>query len=167
MLPDGGQDMADNQDRVGTGARIALLVILGVVALVVLIPGITVYWMVIEDWAADGRGFHDIDGAINWFFGVCAAIAIAAGLIIVGVMLRLLSWRRATLASLVLSIASVGFIIATYWVFSDTNTSSDSIEVVILQGCCIVMLLLVALPPFLHWALAKPTGLPAPTERQP
>ncbi|MGV3552955.1 hypothetical protein [Rhizobium sp.] len=156
--------MAENQDRVGTGVRIVLLVVLGIVALTVLVPGVTVYWMVVEDWAADGTGFRDIDGAINWLFGVCAAIAIAAGLIVIGVMLRLAAWRQSTLASLALSILSVGFIIATYWIFSDTNTSPDSIEVVFLQGCCIVLLLLVALPPFLHWAMAKPTSLPAPTE---
>lgn len=159
--------MAENQDRVGTGARIAVLVILGIVALTFLAPGVVVYWAVVEDWAGDSRGFHDIDGAINWLFGVCAAAAIAAGLIVVGVMLRLLSWRRATLASLALAVLSAGFIIATYWIFSDTNTSSDSIEVVFLQGCCIVLLLLVTLPPFLHWALAKPEQNLPPVEPRP
>lgn len=159
--------MAENQDRVGTGARIAVLGVLGIVALAVLIPGVTVYWMVIEDWAADGGGFHDLDGAINWIFGVCAAVAVAAGLVAIGVMLRLLSWQGAKLGSLALSVLSVAFVIATYWLFSDTNTSSDSLEIVFLQACCIGMLLLAALPPFLHWALAKPARLPAPTEPRP
>jgi uncharacterized membrane protein len=167
MLPDGGQDMADNQDRVGSGARIALLVILGIIAFVLALPGVVVYWSVVEEWASDPRGFHDIEGAINWLFGVCATAAIAAALIIVGVMLRLLNWRRAPVASLALALLSTGFIIATYLIFSDTNTSSDSIEVVFLQGCCIVLLLLVALPPFLHWAMNKPESLPAPTEPRP
>ena len=159
--------MAENQDRVGTGARIAVLAVLGIVALTVLIPGVTVYWMAIEDWAADGRGFHDIAGAINWVFGVCAAVAVAAGLVVIGVMLRLLPWQGAKPASLALSILSVAFVIATFWIFSDTDTSSDSIEIIFLQACCIGMLLLAALPPFLHWALAKPARLPAPTEPHP
>ena len=88
-------------------------------------------------------------------------------LIIFGLMLRLLDWRRAPLASLVLAVLGTGFIIATYLIFSDTNTTSDSIEVVFLQGCCIVLLLLVALPPFLHWAMAKPQSLPPPLEPRP
>ena len=159
--------MAVNEDKVGTGAKIVVLVVLGIVALVFALPGATVYWAVVEDWAGDPRGFHDIDGAINWLFGVCATGAIAAGIIIIGVMLRLLRWRRAPLASLALSVLSTAFIIATYLIFSDTNTSPDSIEVVFLQGCCIVLLLLVALPPFLHWAMNKPESLTVPTEPRP
>ena len=167
MLLDGGQDMTDGQDKVGSGARIVLLVILGIVALVLALPGAIVYWVVVEDWAGDPRGFHDIDGAVNWLFGVCATGAIAAGLVIIGVMLRLLRWRRAPLASLALAVLSTGFIIATYLIFSDTNTTPDSIEVVFLQGCCIVLLLIVVLPPFLHWAFAKPEAFPAPMDPRP
>ena len=159
--------MVVHEDKVGSGARIVLLVILGVVALVLAAPGAVVYWIVVEDWAGDSHGFHDIDGAINWFFGICATGAIAAGLIVLGIMLRLLPWRKAPLLSLALAVLSTGFIIATYLIFSDTNSTPDSIEVVFLQGCCILLLLLVALPPFLHWAMAKPERLPAPTEPRP
>lgn len=159
--------MAVNEDKVATGAKIALLVVLGIVALVVALPGAVVYWAVVEDWAGDPRGFHDIDGAINWLFGICATGAIAAGVVIIGVMLRLLRWRQAPLASLALSVLSTAFIIATYLIFSDTNTTPESIEVVFLQGCCIVLLLLVALPPFLHWAMNRPESLPPPTEPRP
>jgi len=159
--------MADNQDKVGRGARIVLLVILGIVALTLMLPGAIVYWAVVEVWAEDPRGFHDIDGAINWLFGVCATGAIATGIIIVGVMLRLTRWRQAPLASLALAVLSAGFVIATYLIFSDTNTTPDSIEVVFLQGSCIALLLLVVLPPFLHWAMAKPESLPPPMEPRP
>ena len=159
--------MAENQDKAGSAARIVMLVILAIIALVLALPGAIVYWAVVEEWAGDPRGFHDIEGAINWLFGVCATGAIAVGLIIFGVMLRLLHWRGAPLASLVLAVLCTGFIIATYLIFSDTNTTADSIEVVFLQGSCIVLLLLVALPPFLHWAMNKPESLPAPTEPRP
>jgi hypothetical protein len=159
--------MAVNEDKVGTGARIVVLVVLAIVAFVVTLPGAIVYWAVVEDWAGDPRGFHGIDGAINWLFGVCATGAIAAGLVIGGVMLRLMRWRQAPLASLALSVLSTAFIIATYLIFSDTNTTSNSIEVVFLQGGCIVLLIIVALPPFLHWAVHKPESLPIPTEPRP
>lgn len=167
MLADGGQDMTENQERLVSGARIVLLVVLGIVTLTFAVPGVTVYWMSVEDWATDPQGFHDIDGAINWLFGISAAAAIAIGLVVFGVMLRLLPWHRAPLASLGLAVLSTGFVIATYLIFSDTNTSSDSIEVVFLQACCIVMLLIVALPPFLHWAMARPNRLLPPMEPRP
>lgn len=159
--------MVEHHDKVGSGARIVLLVILGIVALALTVPGVIVYWIVVEDWAGDASGFHDIDGAINWLFGLCAAGAIAAGIIVMGTILRVIRWKQARLASLALAVLSTGFIIATYLIFSDTNTTSDSIEVVFLQGCCILLLLLVALPPFLHWVMAKPESLPAPTDPRP
>lgn len=159
--------MAEHQDKVGSGARIALLVILGVVALVLAAPGAIVYWLVVEDWAGDAGGFDDIDGAINWLFGICATGTIAAGIVVIGIMLRIVRWKQAPLASLVLAVLSTGFIMATYMIFSDTNTTSDSIEVVLLQGGCILLLLLGALPPFLHWAMAKPESFPAPPEPRP
>ncbi|UVC08357.1 hypothetical protein IHQ71_24940 [Rhizobium sp. TH2] len=149
-------DTGGSGDAVGTSARWILLAVLGVVSLGLLVPGGLVYLTVVGEWADSSRGFAGIEGAIGWLFGLCATAAIAAGLIIVGVMLRLAHWDRAPLASLFLAVLSVGFIIGTYFVFSDTNTTDNSIEVVFLQGCCIVALLVVALPPFLHWVMTKP-----------
>jgi hypothetical protein len=160
-----GASLADSGrsgDAVGTSARWILLAVLGIAGLGLLIPGGLVYLTVIGEWADSSNGFSGIEGAIGWLFGLCAAAAIAAGLIIAGVMLRLAHWDRSPLGSLCLAVLSVGFIIGTYFVFSDTNTTENSIEVVFLQGCCIVALLTVALPPFLHWVMAKPQ--PAITE---
>jgi hypothetical protein len=154
-----GADLAEtggSKDAVGTSVRWILLAVLGVVGLGLLAPGGFVYLTVVGEWADRSNGFTGIEGAIGWLFGLCAAAAIAAGLIIAGVMLRLMQWNRAPLASLCLAVLSVGFIIGTYFVFSDTNTTDNSIEVVFLQGCCIVSLLAVALPPFLHWVMTKP-----------
>jgi hypothetical protein len=143
-------------DAVGTSARWILLAVLGVIGLGLILTGGAVYGAVVQEWAGSAHGFHGIDGVVGWLFGLCAAGAIAVGLIMIGLCLRLMRWSRAPLASLLLSIFSVAFIIATYTVFSDTNTTDDSIEVVFLQVCCIVLLLVVALPPFLHWLLTKP-----------
>lgn len=151
-MADGG----GSSDAVGTSARWILLVVLGAVSLGLLLPGGFVYLTVLSEWAERSSGFTGIEGAIGWLFGLCAAGAIAAGLIIAGVMLRLARWDRAPLASLCLAVLSVAFIIATYFIFSDTNKSANSIEVVFLQGCCILALLAVALPPFLHWVMTKP-----------
>jgi hypothetical protein len=159
--------MDDSNDRVGSAARIVLLGVLLFFALGLALPGGVVYLTVVDEWAASSRGFYGIEGAVGWLFGVCAAAAVAVGLIIGGIVIRLLLWRHGPLASLVLSILSTGFIIATYLVFSDTNTSPDSIEVVLLRVFCLAMLVLVALPPFLHWAMAKPVPAPATPEPHP
>ena len=156
--------MAEHQDTVGSGARIAVMVILGIVALVLTVPGALVYWSVVEDWAGDPRGFRDISGVVNWLFGMCAAGAVAAGIVFIGVILRLLRWRRAPLAGLCLATLGAGFIIATYLIFSDTGTTAESIEVVFLQVASLILLVIVALPPFLHWALARPEPPAAPKE---
>ena len=159
--------MDQSEDKVGSGARVILVAVLAFFALGLVLPGAAVYLTVVEDWANDPRGFYGIEGAIGWLFGVIAAGAIAIGLILAGIMLRVLRWRRAPLASLVLSILAAGFVIATYLVFSDTNTTPDSIEIVFLQAASLAMLVLAALPPFLHWAMAKPLAADASTETMP
>lgn len=159
--------MADTRsadDRAGSIAGWILIAIFGVVALGLLFIGSTVYYMIIVEWADSASGFSGPEGWVGWIFGMAAAIAIGLGLLLVGICLRLARWRHAPLASLVLSVLAVGFIIFTYYVFSDTNTSSESFEILLLQGCCIILLLLVALPPFLHWAMAKPAITSLPTE---
>lgn len=158
--------MEDNHDRAGSVARIVLLGVLCFFALGLAIPGGIVYLTVVNEWAASSHGFYGIEGAVGWVLGVCAASAVAAGLIIGGIALRLLPWRRSPLASLVLAILSTGFILGTYLVFSDTNTSLE-IEVFLLRVFCIVMLFVVALPPFLHWAMAKPVTAPVTLETRP
>lgn len=141
--------------------RVVLLGVLAFFALGFALPGGAVYLDVVDGWAGSPRGFHGIEGAVDWIFGVSAAAAVAVGLIIGGVAVRFLPWRHAPLASLLLSVLSTGFVIATYLVFSDTGTDPGSIEVVFLRVVCLAMLVLVALPPFLHWAMAKPSTVAA------
>lgn len=148
--------MAETNDVPASLAKWILLAVLAVISLGLILPGATVYMMVVSEWAESSNGFHGIEGAVGWLFGLCAAAAIAAGLVIFGIMIRLLHRQWAPLASLGLAVIATGFIVATYLVFSDTGNGSDSIEVFFLMVCCIILLLAVALPPFLHWALAKP-----------
>ena len=141
----------DNRSDGGGWAGWILASILAVIGLGLTGTGGVIYWAVVANWAESADGFKGIEGAVDWIFGLAAAGSISAGLLVLGICLRLIRWKHAALASLVLSISSVGFIIFTYGVFSDTNTTENSIEVVFLRACCIVLLLLVALPPFLHW----------------
>lgn len=159
--------MIENEDNVGSWARVILLAVLAFFALGFAVPGSVVYLAVIDDWAGGERGFHGIGGVIGWVFGVVAAGAISVGLILVGMFLRLLRWRHAPLASLFLAVLGAGFLMTTYLVFSDTRTTPDSIEIVFLQAACLIALVLVALPPFLHWSMARPVVAPVRTELKP
>jgi hypothetical protein len=159
--------MDQSEDKVGSAARVIVLAVLAFFALGLALPGAAVYLTVIDEWANSPRGFHSIEGAIDWLFGVIAAAAIVMGLILFGVMLRLLRWKRAPLASLILSMLAAGFVIATYLIFSDTDTAPDSIEIVFLQAVSLAMLILAALPPFLHWAMVRPVAADASTEPTP
>ncbi|MDB5551672.1 MAG: hypothetical protein JWL86_1656 [Rhizobium sp.] len=148
--------MPETNDVPASLAKWILLAVLAVISLGLIVPAATIYMIVVGEWADSASGFHGIDGAVGWLFGLCSAAAIGAGLLIAGIMIRMLHSQWAPLASLGLAIVSAGFIIATYLVFSDTGNGSDSIEVFFLMVCSVVSMLVVALPPFLHWALAKP-----------
>lgn len=159
--------MDQGHDNVGQVARVILLAFLTLLALGTGLPGAAVYLTVVDDWAHSTEGFHGIDGAVNWVFGILSAGAIALGLILGGIVLRVLTWKHAPLASLGLAILSVAFIITTYLVFSDTNSTDNSVEIVFLQAACLAMLVFVSLPPFLHWSMAKPAAVQLPTETRP
>lgn len=154
-------------DKADSLAGWILIGIFGTIGAVLIAFGSIVYIPIVETWAGDPRGFYGIDGAVKWIIGLMAALAIAVGLVLAGIVMRLLRCQQAPRASLVLAILGAGFVIGTYLVFSDTGHSDNSIEIVVLQACCIALLFVVPLPPFLHWAMAKPDIARLPTEPQP
>lgn len=146
--------MAGNVEEKTSAARLVALVLLALVSLACLVAGGTPYFLAIETWAEKGHVFQGFE-MIDWLIGLVGAAIVALGLVAAGIALRLMPWRRAPLASLLLSIASAGFLVATFLIYSQTGNSENSIEVVLLQGLCIIGLFAIALPPFLHWLLAR------------
>lgn len=136
-------------------------VVLFIFGLVCLVIGGAPYAYVLSDWIDHGYVFNTIEMAVDWIFGLIGAGLIAVGLVLFGIVLRL---ARSPLGSLILSIIAAAFLIATFLVYSRTGNAPDSIEVVMLEGLCIVGLLAAALPPFLHWLLAR---RPAPAADLP
>jgi hypothetical protein len=158
----GGHDLAYEHDTAGLWAARLVLGLLAILSLVCIAPAGFLYIWIVADYLQAGRPFSGIN-MIGWVFGLICAASIGAGVILAGVMLRLMAWSRAPLASLGLAVVSVLFIMLTYFVFSDTGNGSDSIDIVMLQAGCILGLLVAALPPFLHWSMARPKpALPAP-----
>jgi hypothetical protein len=149
-----GRNMAeDTEEKVGT-ARMIALILLAIASLACLIAGGTPYAMAIETWVDKGYIFQGFE-LIDWLVGLIGAAIVAAGLLLAGIVLRLLRWRHASFASLLLSAVSAAFLVATFVIYSQTGHGENSIEVVLLQALCIVGLFVIALPPFLHWLFAK------------
>jgi hypothetical protein len=158
----GTRILTDDNATTGSIAGNLVRAILGLLALGLFVLGLLPYGAAVGTWFDAGfvfRGFHLID----WLVGLLGAGLMAIGAFLGGICLRLLHWKHAPLASLGLSIVATALVMATLYIFSKTNTSEDSIEVVLLKMVSVVVLLLTALPPFLHWLLARRKREPIPT----
>lgn len=127
----------------------------------------TIYLPIVTYLLDDTRAFTRLEGMIGWTIGLAAAGAIALGLLLVALGIRFAPWHAAPMANLILSIIAIGFTFGTYYVFADIDASDDSIGMILLQAFCVITLLAVALPPFLHWAWAKPARALPPPEIRP
>jgi len=148
--------VAETNDVPASLAKWIMLAVLAAASLACIIAGGIFYGWVVADYLHYDSPFTGLQ-MLGWILGLMAAGVVMAGFLLAGVLFRFLPWPHAPLASLFLAVLSVLFIIATYLVFSDTGNGSDSIEVFVLKACCIMMLPVVALPPFLHWWNAKPS----------
>jgi hypothetical protein len=118
----------------------------------------------IQTWAEHDYLFSGW-GMIDWLVGLLGAGLVGVGLLIAGFFFRFINWDRAPIASLGLSIVSTACILGVYTIFSQTNNSSDSVDMLILQAGSILSLLIVALPPFLHWFTTRQTPAPSPDDK--
>lgn len=158
-----GDALTDSDDKTGLWAGRLLLGLLALLSVAFILSGGFFYGWVVADYLQYDSPFTGLQ-MLGWMLGLFAAGTVSIGLLLAGVLFRLMPWPRAPLASLGLAVTAVAFVILTYVVFSDTGHGSDSIEVVALRGACIIYLFLIALPPFLHWVKAKPQPVipPAP-----
>ncbi|MDB5522678.1 MAG: hypothetical protein JWM58_441 [Rhizobium sp.] len=153
------------ENNVGTGVWL-IRILFGLWALVsiaCIMTGGSAWGYGIARWAEDHYLFKGW-GMIDWIVGLFGGGIVAAGLLLAGFFFRFLSWNKAPLASLGLAVVSVAFLIATFLIYSQTGNADDSNEVVLLQGICILGLFVLALPPFLHWMLARPRPASATTK---
>jgi hypothetical protein len=158
--------MADDIRETFDWLRWSVLGLLALLSLACIGAGGFLYVWIVADWLQSHSSFSGLQ-MIGWMAGLIAAAVVGVGFLFAGLFLRFLQWPHAPLASLLLAVFSAGFIIVTYQVFSDTGNGSDSIEVVLLQGACIAGLFAIALPPFLHWLLARRRSLATAVSKVP
>jgi len=141
--------------------------LMGAVSLGCIVTGAIPYGYAIDQWAGDGYIFKGW-GLLDWLIGMMGAGLIDVGLLIAGFFFRFIGWHRAPLASLCLSVVSVVFILTTYLIYTQTSDSDRDIDTLILQGTGALSLLIVSLPPFLHWMSASRTlPIAAPATASP
>jgi hypothetical protein len=118
----------------------------------------------IQTWAEHDHLFSGW-GMLDWLVGLLGAGLVGVGLLIAGFIFRFIKWDKAPIASLCLSIVSTACILGVYAIFSQTNNSSDSVDMLILQAGSILSLFIVALPPFLHWFTMRQAAAPSPDDK--
>ena len=108
-------------------------------------------------WIEDGfrySGWKWVDQLIGLF----GAGIVDLGLILTGIVIRLSEQRWRWRASGLLALCSTLFALAAFAVLSDIFNGLFSETRIALAGLTLLMLLAVALPPYLHWRQAPNTG---------
>jgi hypothetical protein len=131
-------------------AGVALRVLLGVLFLLPGACGGLFYVAALFEWISGGFRFRGPDNFTGAFV-IIAAPSILLSTILIGLLLRYATWRRAPQASLALSIISAVVILMSVLMLYDEmgiNAPDDIIvTVLVIAGAIGVSVV----PPFLHW----------------
>lgn len=132
----------------------ARVILLGALSAACIGTGALPYGATVARWFRDGLDYHGMEG-LEWLGGLAGAVLILAGLLLAGIVLRLSGWALSHRASLWLSIACGFFLIATFAIFIQSGFYRAHGGTPLLTGVVAGGLILVALPPFLHWFFAR------------
>jgi len=140
--------------------------LMGLASLACIGTGGTVWAYGVQTWAQHDYLFSGWQ-MLDWFVGLLGAALAGVGLLISGFFFRFVRWHKAHLASLALSVLSLCFILVTYAIYSHTPDGISGAEILLLQAGSLVGLLVVVLPPFLHWFMERPEVVVAHTPPPP
>jgi hypothetical protein len=134
--------------------RIVLAVLLGIPGLI----GLVVFATMIGEWLHEGYQFKQSDLWLMPVFLIGAQSFICFSVLTIGIILRYARWQRAPLASVVLAILAAVVIVIGYQLMLDCLQPDDSEDRQLALVFSIVGLIVIAVPPFLHWWKAKKTA---------
>jgi hypothetical protein len=134
-----------------SSAPVVLRILLAILLALPALAGIPALVFAFGWWSSSGFDFDSYEG--SW-----AMILIAPGIgcvlfsvIGIGIVLRFARWKRATTASLVLSVVAMISIVLAYGLSLDALKLTDTMDRVGLLILAALAILVAALPPFLHW----------------
>lgn len=120
-------------------------------ALLALLGGLFVFFISLSAWFNNDHSFQGLDGAFDAIIGFFGSAAILASFLMIGILLRFAHWQKAPQASLALCIVATGFIFIAFVMYSGVLNSNFIVENGIVGILALLTLLVVALPPLLHW----------------
>ena len=134
-----------------SNAPVVLRIILAILLLIPGLLGLAVFGFWVGSWSYQGFGFLTSDREWAPLFIIPSVVFILFSVATVGIVLRFARWRKATTASLVLSIVSVVSIVLGYQLMLDSFTPDDAESPTITLVAAIISLIVISVPPFLHW----------------
>ncbi len=142
-----------DEEAPDTASRLGPLIfwLLATVALAALLAGSFLFVYSLAQWFANGHSFQGLNGAFDAIVGLFGSLAIVAAFFVIGILLRFARWQKAPQASLALCIVAAGFIIIAFVMFSGVLNSNFIAENSIAGILALLILLVIALPPLLHW----------------
>jgi hypothetical protein len=134
--------------------RIILAILLGIPGII----GICVFGVLVGMWIYEGFRFNQSDVWILPVFVIGAESFICFSVLTIGIVLRYARWQRATTASLVLAILSAAVIVIGYQFMLDCLAADDTDDRLTSLVFSILGLIVISVPPFLHWWNASKTA---------
>lgn len=131
--------------------RIGLLGFFWLLALSAFLFGLGFFAYALSQWLDDGGQFLGLDGFFDALIGLIGAGLMSGGLLAAGVLLRFSRFSFAPKASLVVAILATLLVLATYWLFAGIFGPDDTGQKALLMVAAVVSLVVLAVPPFLHW----------------
>lgn len=135
-------------------AKRILLTLLGFVIVLTGVIGALFFGIMVYGWIDGGFDFVGINTGIFFLnVGVYGTFILLCSIFLSGIFLRLITWQKAPILSLIISIASIVVILLSDLIYS---RAASSFKVVLaFQGIGFLLFLIVSLPLFLHWRRAR------------
>ena len=141
-----------------SNAPVVLRIMLAILLLIPGLLGLVVFGFWVGAWIYEGFGFLDSDRGWMPLFIIPSVAFILFSVATVGIVLRFARWGKAPTASLVLSIVSAVTIVLGYQLMLDSFTPDDTESPTLTLVASIIGLVVISVPPFLHWWKAKKIG---------
>ncbi|MDB5522677.1 MAG: hypothetical protein JWM58_440 [Rhizobium sp.] len=134
-----------------SNAPVVLRILLAILLLIPGIIGLVVLGFWVVAWSYEG--FRFLDSNRNWIplFIIPSVAFILFSVATVGIVLRFARWGKAPTASLALSITSIVTIVIGYQLLLDSFNADDTESPTLTLVASIVALMIISVPPFLHW----------------
>lgn len=140
---------------------VVLRILLAIMLAIPGVLGLLGFGFVLGDWLYEGLRFEGSDLWIMPAIVIASESFICFSILALGIILRYARWKRATTASLVLAVLAGVVIVLGYQLLLDSLSLDDTDDRQLALVFSILGLIVIAVPPLLHWWTGKPTDSPA------